>query len=98
MRSLYNFNSNSRRIKEVRNKASFYDSGQSSRNLVAAEEKMNVKKIQNFNNTSLPIMDNAGDKTTSRGLFTLLEENLRKPRTRSASKSENTPSKDVKQV
>ena len=54
-----------------------------------------MKKLQNGFNTSLPIImpDNAGDKTTSRILFPFLEDQSR-PRTRSASKSENSPAKE----
>ena len=61
----------------LRRKTSFY-SGHASRNLMAAEEEMHVKKLQNGFNTSLPIMpDNAGDKTTSRILFPFLEDQSR---------------------
>ena len=61
----------------LRRKTSFY-SGHASRNLMAAEEELHVKKLQNGFNTSLPIMpDNAGDKTTSRILFPFLEDQSR---------------------
>ena len=75
----------------LRRKTTFY-SGHASRNLAAAEAQLNAQKLQNFN-TSLPLMNNAGDKTTSRVLFPFLNEGNPR-RTRSASRSDQTPSKD----
>jgi hypothetical protein len=63
----------------LRRKTSFY-SGDVSRNLLAAEENMNAKQLQNFSNTSLPLrLNSAGDdERTSSVLFPYLAARQRR--------------------